>query len=446
MTSIKQLESPLTEAIATLFDRRELSNQDGWSAYRKAAMQEFGRLGFPSVKNEEWRFTNILPLVKTEYVLDEMAAISEADMARVQSLVQEHCAGIYSAEEVYRLVLVNGAIVPSLSVLPAQEGVSIQSLRAAQEHPQCQAHFGTVLQIKDNAFAALNSAMFEDGLFVHIADRVALEKPLHVVKVLLGTEATMHHSRDLFVLGKHAELKVIETYITDIAAPVLVNAAAEVVLAENAMFDHYDVQKADNNLRIIQRTEATQNKHSNYSNYIFTFPGAAFVRNNLALHLNEADLESHLYGLYVSAATQLVDNHTEVHHKMPRGESNQLYKGIVMDNSRAVFNGKIFVYQDAQKTNAFQQSNNILFSDNATVHAKPQLEIFADDVKCSHGSTIGQLNKDAMFYLRSRGIGEQQAKQLMVEAFAYDVVEKVKLPFLKEYLSQMMVADMGNQK
>lgn len=446
MTSIKQLESPLTEAIAALFDRRELSNQDGWSAYRKAAMQEFGRLGFPSVKNEEWRFTNILPLVKTEYVLDEMAAISEADMARVQSLVQEHCAGIYSAEEVYRLVLVNGAIVPSLSVLPAQEGVSIQSLRAAQEHPQCQAHFGTVLQIKDNAFAALNSAMFEDGLFVHIADRVALEKPLHVVKVLLGTEATMHHSRDLFVLGKHAELKVIETYITDIAAPVLVNAAAEVVLAENAMFDHYDVQKADNNLRIIQRTEATQNKHSNYSNYIFTFPGAAFVRNNLALHLNEADLESHLYGLYISAATQLVDNHTEVHHKMPRGESNQLYKGIVMDNSRAVFNGKIFVYQDAQKTNAFQQSNNILFSDNATVHAKPQLEIFADDVKCSHGSTIGQLNKDAMFYLRSRGIGEQQAKQLMVEAFAYDVVEKVKLPFLKEYLSQMMAADMGNQK
>lgn len=446
MTSIKQLESPLTEAIATLFDRRELSNQDGWSAYRKAAMQEFGRLGFPSVKNEEWRFTNILPLVKTEYVLDEMAAISEADMARVQSLVQKHCAGIYSAEEVYRLVLVNGAIVPSLSVLPAQEGVSIQSLRAAQEHPQCQAHFGTVLQIKDNAFAALNSAMFEDGLFVHIADRVALEKPLHVVKVFLGTEATMHHSRDLFVLGKHAELKVIETYITDIAAPVLVNAAAEVVLAENAMFDHYDVQKADNNLRIIQRTEATQNKHSNYSNYIFTFPGAAFVRNNLALHLNEADLESHLYGLYISAATQLVDNHTEVHHKMPRGESNQLYKGIVMDNSRAVFNGKIFVYQDAQKTNAFQQSNNILFSDNATVHAKPQLEIFADDVKCSHGSTIGQLNKDAMFYLRSRGIGEQQAKQLMVEAFAYDVVEKVKLPFLKEYLSQMMVADMGNQK
>lgn len=446
MTSLKQLESPLTEAIATLFDRRELSNQDGWSAYRKAAMQEFGRLGFPSVKNEEWRFTNILPLVKTEYVLDEMAAISEADMARVQSLVQEHCAGIYSAEEVYRLVLVNGAIVPSLSVLPAQEGVSIQSLRAAQEHPQCQAHFGTVLQIKDNAFAALNSAMFEDGLFVHIADRVALEKPLHVVKVLLGTAATMHYSRDLFVLGKHAELKVIETYITDIAAPVLVNAAAEVVLAENAMFDHYDVQKADNNLRIIQRTEATQNKHSNYSNYIFTFPGAAFVRNNLALHLNEADLESHLYGLYISAATQLVDNHTEVHHKMPRGESNQLYKGIVMDNSRAVFNGKIFVYQDAQKTNAFQQSNNILFSDNATVHAKPQLEIFADDVKCSHGSTIGQLNKDAMFYLRSRGIGEQQAKQLMVEAFAYDVVEKVKLPFLKEYLSQMIVADMGNQK
>jgi Fe-S cluster assembly protein SufD len=224
-----------------------------------------------------------------------------------------------------------------------------------------------------------------------------------------------------------------------------VNAAAEAVLAEQAVFQHYDIQKASSNLRIVQRTEVAQKKHSNYSNYTFTFPGASFVRNNLALHLNDADVESHLYGLYLSADTQLVDNHTEVHHKMPRGESNQLYKGIVMDKSRAVFNGKIFVYQDAQKTNAFQQSNNVLFSEQATVNAKPQLEIFADDVKCSHGTTIGQLNKEALFYLKSRGIGEAQAKQLMVKAFAYDVAEKIQIESLRAYIESMIEMEMESR-
>ena len=207
-------------------------------------------------------------------------------------------------------------------------------------------------------------------------------------------------------------------------------------MAKNAHCHHYDIQTGQNGLRIIQRTEATQQTNSTYNNYTFTFPGTDIVRNNLTIHLNEANLESHLYGLYLTAGTQLVDNHTEVHHKFPNGESNQLYKGVLLDKSRGVFNGKIKVYQDAQKTNAFQQSNNMLYSNDATVNAKPQLEIYADDVKCSHGTTIGQLSEEAMFYLRSRGLGMASAKKLMVNAFAFDVTQKVKLDKLRSFLEQ----------
>src|SRR5690606_1753111 len=182
---------------------------------------------------------------------------------------------------------------------------------------------------------------------------------------------------------------------------VFVNGVTEIVAAENSRLDHYDLQTGRPGMRFVQRIESKQAKDSNYSNYTFTLPGSDFVRNNLSFHLDDPGLECHLYGLYLTAGNQLVDNHTEVHHKMPHGESNQLYKGVLLDKSKAVFNGKIYVYEDAQKTNAFQQSNNILFSDKATVNAKPQLEIFADDVKCSHGTTVGQINKEAFFYLQS---------------------------------------------
>jgi len=212
---------------------------------------------------------------------------------------------------------------------------------------------------------------------------------------------------------------------------------------QQAYLHHYDLQTGRAGMRFVQRTEAAQLKHSNYSNYTFTLPGADFVRNNLVLHLDAPDLESHLYGLYLAAGSQLVDNHTEVHHKHPNGESNQLYKGVLLDKAKAVFNGKIYVYPDAQKTNAFQQSNNILFSDKATVNAKPQLEIFADDVKCSHGTTVGQLSGDALFYLRSRGISEDSAKNMMVNAFAFDVTQKIKNEALRVYLERLVMQKMA---
>ena len=198
-----------------------------------------------------------------------------------------------------------------------------------------------------------------------------------------------------------------------------------VTVEPNAVLHHIKLQKAHENFRLVEHTEVEQKQDSVYNNYTFTLPGMNFVRNNLNLELNGSNIESHMYGLYLTDRNQLVDNHTLVNHKEPNCNSNQLYKGILTDRSRAVFNGKVYVHSIAQKTNAFQQNNNILFSDNATIYTKPQLEIFADDVKCSHGSTIGQLDDEALFYLRARGLSKDDAQSLLVNAFAFDVTEKL---------------------
>lgn len=451
----KQLESPLYESLQAQFEIVSLQDQHAQTkAYREQAMQQFRTLGFPSIKNEEWRFANVLPIVKTAYEVSALknAQISEAAYEQARTLINAHNEDILpklkgEQKGAYRLVTINGVLSKELSFLPEMEGVTICPITEAIDQPGFEQYFGKILTLENNAFACLNSALYTDGIFMEVKANVALDMPLHIIKVKLAADNALFQPRNLFVLHRSAELEVIETYISDAGseAKVLINSVSEIALEENAHFYHYDIQKGHQNIRKIQRNEAVQYKHSNYSNYTFTFPGSSFTRNNLAIHLDDEVVESHLYGLYLTADEQLVDNHTEVHHKKPNGESNQLYKGIIMDKSKAVFNGKIFVYEDAQKTNAFQQSNNVLFSEQATVHAKPQLEIFADDVKCSHGTTIGQLNKEALFYLQSRGIGEDSARKIMVKAFAFDVAEKIKIPALRSYVEEMIVEEMSRK-
>ena len=448
----KQLESPLYESLQAQFEIVALQDQhEATKAYRAQAMETFRTLGFPSIKNEEWRFANVLPLVKTTYEVsaDKNAQISEETLAQAKTLIAAHKEDILpklKGEEkgAYRLVTINGVFSKELSFLPDNAGITISTIGEAVDQPGYQEYFGKIVTLENNAFASLNGAMFTDGLFIELKANTVLDMPIHIIKVKLASGNALFQPRNLFVVHKNAQMDVIETYISesDNDASILINGVSEIAVEENAHFFHYDIQKGCKNIRKIQRNEAVQKKHSNYSNYTFTFPGSSFTRNNLAIHLDDEAIESHLYGLYLTAGEQLVDNHTEVHHKKPHGESNQLYKGIIMDKSKAVFNGKIYVYEDAQKTNAFQQSNNVLFSEQATVHAKPQLEIFADDVKCSHGTTIGQLNKEAIFYLKSRGIGEEQAKQLMVKAFAFDVAEKIKIPALRSYVEEMITEEM----
>jgi len=447
---INQLETPLYERFAAKFEIAALqSSSDELRALRQEAFDTFKTLGFPSIKNEEWKYTNIVPLLKDDYELEASdRELSKEEAEKTAALIATHLEAVQNAikgeqKGAYRLVVVNGRLNTALSVLPESSKANIISFAEAHKLPSFKQHFGKIAPLDQAPFTALNTALHTEGIFIEVPKGTALDKPLHLIHVYLNDGPALVQPRQLLVVNEQAEMHLIETVIHEQGQQALwVNAVTEISVAQAAQLHHYDIQTGTAGMRIIQRTESTQQKHSNYSNYTFTFPGTDFVRNNLALHLEDAELESHLYGLYLCSGKQLVDNHTEVHHKHPHGESNQLYKGVLLDQSKAVFNGKIFVYEDAQKTNAFQQSNNILFSDKATVNAKPQLEIFADDVKCSHGTTVGQINKEALFYLQSRGIGEQAAKNIMVNAFAYDVTQKVKIHPLRIYLEKLIAAEM----
>jgi Fe-S cluster assembly protein SufD len=247
----------------------------------------------------------------------------------------------------------------------------------------------------------------------------------------------------LVVAHKNAVLNIIETFANVHKEPVVwANSVTEVYVEENAEVNHYVLQEGRPKTRQVSHTEVTQQRDSLYNNYTVTLPGTDLVRNNLNINLAASNTETHLYGLYLVAGQQLVDNHTTVDHRKPNCFSNELYKGVLSGTAKAVFNGKVFVQQEAQKTNAFQQNNNLLLSDKAVADSKPQLEIFADDVKCSHGSTIGQFNQEALFYLRSRGISESSARNLLVSAFAFDVVNKIKIPVLREHVERLIEANL----
>jgi Fe-S cluster assembly protein SufD len=251
------------------------------------------------------------------------------------------------------------------------------------------------------------------------------------------------HPRHWIIVRKNADVKILETFSkTDNGALLWINGVTEIFMEENAHADHHVLQNDIPDTRWTNYTQVSQHSNSLFNNYTFTLPGAQLVRNNLHVSLDQSATETHLYGLYLASENQVVDNHTFVDHRMPHCWSNELYKGVMTDKSKAVFNGKIYVHVDAQKTNAFQQNNNMLMSDKATVDTKPQLEIYADDVKCSHGSTIGQFNNEALFYLQARGINKKTARRMMVGAFAFDVVEKVKLEPLQHHIEKLIASNL----
>lgn len=443
MASKKQLETPLFERFAMSQDIVLYQTDKQYiKDIRSAAFESYKQNGFPSTKNEEWRFTNMAPFLKEDYLIsgiESMLSLKELDEINIAIQTQLNTIIEENIERPYKIVLINGNFSPELSLLPDAKMVKIGTLNDNLDHPTVENTFGKIADTKDaaNSYVALNTALYSNGLFIEVPKKQVVDAPIYIFNVFTANRSSMILPRNLVVVEEFAEVTLVESIIDHtFGSNVLVNKVTEVAVAANAHCHHYDVQIANSNVKLLQRTEATQMAHSTYNNYTFTFPGAQLVRNNLTIHLNDANLESFLYGLYLTGGTQLVDNHTEVHHKFPHGESNQLYKGVLLDQSRAVFNGKIKVYQDAQKTNAFQQSNNMLYSTDAIVNAKPQLEIYADDVKCSHGTTIGQLSDESMFYLQSRGIGIASAKKLMVNAFAFDVTQKVKLSNLRAFLEE----------
>jgi Fe-S cluster assembly protein SufD len=430
MSTIQEQTIPLYEEVVNGYTKRSASGvAEGESAdlrrTRQSAFEKFRLLGFPTIKHEDWKYTNLNRFLKEEYSIDgksiQMPKIPEVGIPGLDA---------------YRVVLVNGVWDGKVAGGPLPRGLEVKRVAEALTDPAFVGYFEN-RKWGNHAFPNLNTALFTDGLLVRVNGVV--EKPLHIVHYYTAERNVLFQPRHLFVIGAGAEATVVETVRSASGeARVLVNSLTEVIAHRDARVGHLVIQTAEAGVRLVNHTTVRQNKNSLYNNYTFTFPGAELVRNDLQLRLEEDHTETHLYGLYLTAGQQLVDNHTLVDHQKPNCFSNELYKGVLLERSTGVFNGKVYVHQDAQKTNAFQQNNNLVISKHATIDSKPELEIFADDVKCSHGSTVGQFSQDALFYLRARGIGEEMAKALLIAAFAFDVTEKVKVSPVQAYINQLI--------
>ena len=430
-TMITQVSDSLyTQLIKTFTGNLPTAEPPSLDEIRKQAFERFKHTGFPTVKQEDWKYTNVQPLVSQHYALDadEQVAVERAiDDAGIPGL------------DAYRIVMVNGRYSRALSSAEGIPGLAVMPIDEAFERLCFAKYFAEYADKTDNPFVALNTATFTTGLFIEVGKNHRLQKPIHVIHVSSSDKPVFTQARNLYVISLSAEAEIIESFVTDSDAErSLNNFVTEIMVREDARLQHYYLQVAGPQSNYLNHTEVYQEKHSLYNNYNCTFPGAAFVRNNINVRLGDSEVESHLYGVTLTAGSQLVDNHTIVDHLKPHCESYEWYKNITQDTSTAVFNGKIFVRPDAQKTNAFQQNNNMLIGEKSAVYTKPQLEIFADDVKCSHGCTIGQFDNEALFYLRARGISEAQARVLLVHAFAFDVTSRFANATVREYVEHLV--------
>ncbi|NGM60818.1 Fe-S cluster assembly protein SufD [Sphingobacterium sp. SGG-5] len=416
----------LTSAFHTLEDTNE---SPALKALRQEAYTRFEKKGFPTVKNEDWKYTNIHSLVNKTYILNKDVDVANLDLAKAD----------IPGLDAHRIVLINGQYVLAFSSLEDELGIVVKPIEEAEGEEAFQKHFAQHADKTDSALVALNTALFTSGLYLSVAKNKVVSKPIQIVHVATGEEDFFVQTRNLYVLEANAEAEIIETFITsDGSAYNLNNKVTEIVLEENAKLQHYYLQQASDAGHYINHTEVYQTRHSLYNNYNCNFPGVSFVRNDINVRLDAENVESHLYGVNLLADRQLVDNHTVVDHMKPHCESYEWYKNIPQDEATAVFNGKIFVREDAQKTNAFQQNNNLLLGEKSAVYTKPQLEIFADDVKCSHGCTMGQFDNEALFYLRSRGISEESARVLLVHAFAFDVTSRFSNDAVQAYVEDLV--------
>ncbi|MDX1421400.1 MAG: SufD family Fe-S cluster assembly protein, partial [Rubricoccaceae bacterium] len=361
-----------------------------FAARRREARDRFAALGFPTKKDEAWKYTDLRPALRPAYALSHAGA---ADRLARADLDAYRIPGL----DAWRVVLVNGAFAPSLSDLDGL-GATAQSLWDAASDEVVARYLG---RTADDAFPALNTAFDLDGLFLHVPDGVALEKPLHVINLVDADADAFVQSRHLLVFGRNAQARVVETHHVRGDAETFGNHVTEIVVAQDAVVDHYRVQDEGPRAHQVNTTHAVQEGRSVFSTATFTFDGG-IVRNDLTVVPDAEGCETNLYGLYVLRGGQHVDNHTFVDHAKPGCTSNELYKGIVYDRSTGVFNGKVFVRRDAQQTNAYQQSQGVVLSDDAHHYSKPELEIYADDVKCSHGSTTGEIDPEALYYCRAR--------------------------------------------
>jgi Fe-S cluster assembly protein SufD len=383
---------------------------------REAAFRRFAELGFPTTHDEEWRFTNVAPIARTTFAPGRKGVVQTK-----------------LAKGPIQLVFTNGHLLTRPESLPK----GLQAGGFADDPVAVEKHLGRYASFQDNAFVALNTAMMQDGALIRVASGAVIEEPIEIFYLTTaGTQPIAVHPRALILVGANAQCTIVERYQGISEGPYLNNAVTEIVLGEGAIVDHYKVQQESLTAYHVATLQASLGRTSVFTSHSISL-GGALVRNDANAVLSTGS-EGTLNGLYIVNGTQHVDNHTSIDHAQPHANSHELYKGILDGKSHAVFNGKIFVRKDAQKTDSKQTNKNLVLSDDAVVDTKPELQILADDVRCTHGATIGQLDAESLFYLQSRGIGKREAKSLLTFAFAQDVVDRIKVPSLRDSLEKVL--------
>ena len=406
---------------------------------RRDAMESFKKLGFPTVRDEEWKYTDITPvanLAATPVFRPELNGA--APKALPTHLPFNEISG-------HKLVFVNGHYSPALSEigeLPAGAILKPMSVALTEDSDRIEAHFGKHLDSDNETFAALNTAFAQDGAFVHLGDNVQIEETIRLVFLSTGDGETVTHPRNLIVLGEGASAHVLETYASTDDSVYLCNAVTEVETANGAQLEHIKVQLESPKAFHVATLQIQSARDVTASSHCLNF-GGRIVRNNANAVLADENGEVTLNGLVIGRDSQHIDNHTSMDHAKPHCDSHENYAHVLDDQSVGVFNGKIFVREDAQKTDAKQSNRTLLLSRDAQIDAKPQLEIFADDVKCTHGATIGQLDEEALFYLRARGVPEREARKILIRAFAAEVFESIAHDDVRAALEGELAARLG---
>jgi Fe-S cluster assembly protein SufD len=434
MTQVAEREIPISAQVSRYvadYHAAKWPSQPQWlTKIREGALASFERLGFPTTKLEQWRFTSVAPITERIFApaVDGIAGVHP-------SLIAPIGGGAATA------VLVNGRFAPKLSSLDRlPKGVHVTDLETAlSTNPGLvEPYLGRLAGTDSHAFTALNTAFLRDGVVVSVAPHAIVDVPVEVIFVSIAeSKAVVSHPRLLVVAAEASQVRILERYVGKGAT--FTNAVTEVWLGANAVVDHYKVQEEPADAFHIGGMYFHGARSGTFSSHSITF-GGALVRNDVVAVLDGEGIDCTLNGLYVGRHKQLIDNHTTIDHAQPHCGSHEVYKGILGEQSRAVFNGKIVVRPDAQKTDAKQTNKALLLSDDAQINTKPELEIFANDVKCTHGAAIGQLDEDAIFYLRSRGLGYDESRALLIRAFAEDILNRIKVEPLREHLEGALTA------
>ncbi len=401
---------------------------------RRKAITSFLARGFPTQRDEEWKYTRTAAIEKRNFSCGPGAEFA-VDMARMEELLRVEGAA-------QRLVFINGRYFPALSRADALGGgVEVLSLNDVlrQRPDELEGLLGGVLDMDRHPFAALNTAFADDGVYLSLASGVVVEQPIHAVFITTAAhDGRASHSRVMVKADENSHVVLVERHVALDDAVYFSNVISEIALGKNAAVEYYRLQEESTKAFHISGVHVHQERDSRFDTHTVTL-GSALVRNDVDVRLAASGASCSLNGLYLAGGRQHVDVHTRIDHLQAHGTSNEFYKGILDGHGRSVFNGKVVVHPDAQKTDARQSNKNLLLSDDAEADTKPELEIYADDVKCSHGATVGQLDADAVFYLRSRGIDEAAARNLLTLAFAREIIEQVKVPALRSHLDQAVM-------